>query len=130
MYDETYKVFVKAKVAVQLDEPVAYDINGNDVEINSKEQVGLPSTIRITKPSFILFADETGINTNQKKDGKVGGEKVIVPRGMVPQKLANTSDHRATVLPLISGTGEPVACVVIFEAQQEELGAVQEEKKG
>jgi len=63
-----------------------------------------------------LFLDETGINTNQKDDGHVGGEKFLCLRGTTPKIGCATSDHRCTVIPIVSASGEPVCCVVIFQA--------------
>ncbi len=40
-------------------------------EISYKE--GLLTKFQLTKPEFLLFVDETGFNTNQLNDGRVGG---------------------------------------------------------
>ena len=51
----------------------------------------------------------------KKKDGHVGGTKLIVEAGSVPQTVASDSDHKFTVLPFTSASGEAVCCVVIFQ---------------
>ena len=72
----------------------------------------------ITKPSYILFADESGFSTSQKKDGHVGGEKLVVERGSVAQVMASTTDHKFTLLPFTSASGKAVYCVVIFQSKK------------
>ena len=76
--------------------------------------------IKITTPEWILFADESGFSTAQKKDGHVGGQRYIVERGTVPQTIASTTDHKFTLLPFTSASGEAVCCVVIFQGKQSE----------
>ena len=42
------------------------------------KRLRLAQPIKITKPEWILFADESGFNTSQKKDGHVGGQRFVV----------------------------------------------------
>jgi hypothetical protein len=63
-------------------------------EISTKDIVTV-QPIKITKPEWILFADESGFNTSQKKDGHVGGQKFAVERGTTPQTMASKTDHRS-----------------------------------
>jgi hypothetical protein len=118
MYDSIYKIFEEAGVASHSNVPVAYDFSGRIVQLGSPFQYGLTSNIIVEHADHILFGDETGINTNQLDDGRVGGTRYIVPRGCVPLVQANKSDHRATVLPLTAATGEPVVCAVIFASEK------------
>ena len=53
---------------------------------------------------------------SQKKDGHVGGKKYVVGSGTVPQIESCTNDHKFTLLPITSATGEAVCCVVIFQS--------------
>ncbi len=117
MYDVIYPIFADAGVASRVVEPVAYDISGSLVEVGSPFQYRLPSKIK----DFILFGDETGINTNHLDDGQVGGTRYVVPHGCVPLIKANTSDHLATVLPFKAASGEPVICVVIFVSERKHV---------
>jgi len=64
-----------------------------------------------------MFADETGCNTSQKKDEHVGGTKLIVENGTVPQVMSLDTDHKFTLLPFTSASGEAVCCVVIFQSK-------------
>ena len=73
--------------------------------------------IKITKPEWILFADESGFNTSQKKDGHVGGQKFVVERGTTPQTMASTTDHKFTLLPFTSASGEAVCCAIIYQGK-------------
>lgn len=119
MYNEIYDNFVEAKVAVKRPEPVACDIDGNVV---SEDQIfGKACDIEITHPQFILFADEVGCNTNQKKDGNYGGRKYVVGRSTVPKEVASITDKHFTVLGFTAASGEPVCCVVIFTGARNEI---------
>ena len=78
--------------------------------------------IKITTPEWILFADESGFSTAQKKDRHVGGQ-LYMERGTVTQMIASTTDHKFTLLPFTSASGEAVCCVVIFQGKQSEVQA-------
>ena len=77
--------------------------------------------IQVNHPEYILFADERGCQTNQKQDGNVGNRKYIVEKGTTPQIICSTTDHRFTILPFTSGSGEAVCCVLIFQHKGEEV---------
>lgn len=119
MYDRIYETFVKARVAVKLDKPVSNDIQGNVV--TEDLQYGLPCDTEILHPDYILFADETGCNTNQKKDGHYGGTKYIVGRGTVPKEYACTTDKHFTLMGFTAANGEPVCCVLIFTGEKQDI---------
>ena len=69
-------------------------------------------------PIYLIFVDETGCNTNQLNDGKVGGELYIMPKnvGDAAAPAGATTDIHFTLLPFISGTEEPVLCAIIFKS--------------
>ncbi len=121
MYNAIYSIFADAGVASSMVEPVAYDISGSLVEVGSPFQYGLPCKIIIHHKDFILFGDETGINTNQMDDGQVDGTKYVVPHGCVPLIQANSSEHRANVLPFTAASGDSVICVVIVENKRKHV---------
>jgi hypothetical protein len=70
-------------------------------------------------PEYLPFADETGCNTNQLNNDKVGGEVLIMPKnsdtGTAPMVAA--TDLHFTLLPFISITGIPVLCAIIFKSK-------------
>jgi hypothetical protein len=101
---------------VALDNPVCTDINGKPEDHETK-RFGLAQPIKITKPDWILFADESGFNTSQKKDGHVGGQKFVVERGTAPQIMSSTTDHKFTLLPFTSASGDAVCCAIIFQGK-------------
>jgi hypothetical protein len=72
---------------------------------------------------MFFFFDETGCNTNQKKDGNNGGEKFVCGRGTTPKQKVSTRDKHFTVLGVTAATGEPVLCVVIFASDKEGVSA-------
>ena len=118
MYDIIYDAMVDARVAEKLDAPIFLDEGGR--EVSDEDRFGQLVDTILTKPEYVMFADETGCNTNQKGDGNIAGTKLVVKAGTTPQTMASTSDHRYTLLPFTSATGEAVCCVVIFQSEKEE----------
>ena len=97
MYDSIYNEMVDACIASPQNYPVYTDCNGYKVE--KSERFGMKQNIQINHPDYILFADESGCQTNQKQDGNVGKRKYIVEKGTTPQIICSTTDHRFTILP-------------------------------
>jgi hypothetical protein len=136
MYDVIYDNMVNAGIASKLDQEVFMNADGMvvdnpenkhnfDIIPNSPDRaLGLPCNIKIIHPEYLLFFDETGCNTNQKKDGHNGGQKFGCGRGMTPKQISSTRDRHFTVLGLTAATGEPVLCVVIFTSDKKEGGVV------
>jgi hypothetical protein len=91
--------------------------------VEESERLGLVQEFKIDHADYILFADESGCQTNQKQDGNVGNRKFIVEHGTRPQTICSTADHRFTILPFTSGSGEAVCCVIIFQHKEEEVPA-------
>ncbi len=54
-----------------------------------------------------------GCNTDQLNDGKVWWELFIMPK-----IVGSTTGIHFTVLPFMSGTGEPVLCTIVFKSEQ------------
>jgi hypothetical protein len=115
MYEVIYDEFVDANVAIATP-PYFTDAEGKIVD--ESDRYGHAQTIKITKPDWILMADESGFSTSQKKDGHVGGQRLVVENGTVPQTMACTTDHKFTLLPFTSASGQAVCCVVIFQGKQ------------
>jgi hypothetical protein len=63
--------------------------------------------------------DETGCNTNQLNDGRVGGELFVLPKmdNEAGLPIGSTTDLHFTVLGFISSTGEAVMCAIIFKSE-------------
>ena len=106
MYECIYEEMIDAHVASRRENPVYTDREGNEVE--EHERFGFAQEMKINHPDYILFADESGCQTNQKQDGNVGNRKYIVEQGTRPQIICSTLDHRFTILPFTSGSGEAV----------------------
>ena len=104
MYDIIYNELAEARVAINFDEPMFIDRNGREVE--EDKRFGLKQDMKITHPHYIMFANETGCNTSQKKDGHVGGTNFIVEHGTVPQVMLSDTDHRFILLPFTSASDE------------------------
>jgi hypothetical protein len=107
MYENVYETMVEAGIAEVVEEAIQHE-------------AGLPTKYKLTRPEYLIFVDETGCNTNQLNDGKVGGELFIMPKnvGDAAAPAGATTDIHFTVLPFISGTGEPVLCAIIFKSEQ------------
>ena len=60
---------------------------------------------------------QKGFSTSQKKDGHVGGQKLVVESRTVPQTMTSTTDHKFTMLPFTSASEEAVCCAVIFQSK-------------
>ncbi len=71
----------------------------------------------------MMFADESGFSTSQKKDGHVGGQTFVVESGTIPQIVASTTDHKFCLLPFTSATGKAVCCIIIFQSKQDGVPA-------
>jgi hypothetical protein len=112
MYSLVYKEMVAAGVATQLDEPIYFD-KVNNIVGEGDEHFGTLSDVQVTDPSYILFVDETGSNTNMRKD-KVGSKRVIAEKGFSGEVQAISTDLRYTTMGFTAATGEPVMCCVIF----------------
>ena len=106
MYQNIYEHMVEAGIAEYVEDAIKYD-------------TGLETHYKFTHPEYLLFVDETGCNTNQLNDGKVGGELYLMPKnsGDAAAPAGATTDLHFTVLPFISGTGEPVLCAIIFKSE-------------
>jgi hypothetical protein len=131
MYDVDYRNMVLPKIAVDLPEKVFIDANGKVVENNEgllyfdfnsnhpNSPLGLPCDSKLIHPEYLLFFDETGCNTNQKKDGYFGGQKFACGKGMTPKQICSTRDRHFSVLGLTASTGDSVLCVVIFASEKQ-----------
>jgi hypothetical protein len=65
MYEYIYEEMVDAQIASPRENPVYMDRTGNEVE--GSERFGLAQELKIDYPDYILFADESGCQTNQSR---------------------------------------------------------------
>ena len=119
MYEDIYEEMIDAHIALQHENPVYTDREGNEVE--EHERFGLAQEMKIDHPDYILFVDKSGCETNQKQGRNVGNRKYIVEQGTRPQLICNTLDHRFTILPFTSSSGEAVCCMLIFQHKKDEV---------
>jgi hypothetical protein len=96
-----------------LGNPSFYELNRSGDIVDEALKFGEPCDIEILHPDYILFGNETGCNTLQKKDGHEGGTKYICAPDQVPKTSCITTDHRFTVLPIT----KPMVCIVIFQGK-------------
>jgi hypothetical protein len=118
MYNNIYPLLVDSGVAKELDEEVMLDIDGNVVHDKS-QMYGHPTRYLITDPDNILFFDETGCNTNQKKDAHIGQQKFVMGTGGGGQgRAACTTDVPFTCIPFVSASGATVMCAIILKSKK------------
>jgi hypothetical protein len=91
MCDVIYNQMVRTGVACLRDAPGFLDRYGNIVE--EEEKCGEAVDLEIIHPDYILFGDETGCNTSQKKDGHEAGTKYVIGCGQVPRTWSVMTDH-------------------------------------
>ena len=118
MYDIIYNVM--GEVCIASKRPVPVYTNREGKEVGEGERFGFKQDIKIDHPHYLIFGDESGCRTNQKKDGHVGGTTHIVKRGTVPQTVCSVNDHAFTILPFTSASGGVVCCVVIFSSNNDD----------
>ncbi len=63
MYEVIYNEMVDTRIAVTLQNPIFIDVNGKPKDDKAK-RFGLKRNIKITKPKWILFANESEFNTS------------------------------------------------------------------
>ena len=56
-----------------------------------------------------------------KSDGNAHNLKSLCKRGTNPHTLTATSEHRATVLPIVNGNGDPVCCAIIYASKKDKV---------
>mmetsp|Transcript_1965 Transcript_1965/g.2674 ORF Transcript_1965/g.2674 Transcript_1965/m.2674 type:complete len:192 (-) Transcript_1965:606-1181(-) len=113
MYDMVYGHLVTSGIAEKLQQPLWVNSYGSFV-LSQSDAAGLKTEHIMKHPEYIVFVDEVGNNTNMKKDGAVGGEKVFKHVGEKVSMTASVADTHFTVLGFTAGTGEPIMCAVIF----------------
>lgn len=118
MYSKIYENMIHAGIAEKFEKETYLDRNNQPVDDDSPLKFGDKTDVNILFPEYILFFDETGCNTSQKKDGHVGGEKFLVERGTTPKIHSSTRDQHFTVLGVTNARGDPILAVVIFASER------------
>ena len=67
---------------------------------------------------MVLFVDEVGNNTSQKKYGNIGGEKFVVENNQWALIWSSYSDSHFTILGFMTVSGTPVCCVIILACME------------
>jgi hypothetical protein len=80
MYDLVYAKMVHCGVALKLDAPVFFNKNNEIINPLDENKTGCLSNVQVIDPSYVLFADKTGLSTNMKLY-KQGNIKVISETG-------------------------------------------------
>jgi hypothetical protein len=118
MYDNIELALIESGNAVPYSSPVHMDVHGNIVDDESLA-FGNQVTVNILRRDNVFCMDETGDNTNGKKDGKKGGEKMVCATSQTPRDLVGTKDAHYTIVPITNLYGECVMVVVIFPGKTE-----------
>jgi hypothetical protein len=78
MYRDMYFHMVQIKITTKLDKDRAFDAAGNFCD--DKDAQGRKSKNKMDHPEKVMFVDETGADTNQGKDGNIGGIKMLTTK--------------------------------------------------
>jgi len=120
MYNNVYARMIEAGVAVKLESKVWFNKDCDIVESKEDGGIGLMSDVQLVHPEYVVFVDETGVNTNQKADGAVGDQKFVVGKHQEDVGLCGaTTDIHFTVLVFTAATGQPIMCSVIMKSEQD-----------
>ena len=121
MYNCIYDKLVEAGVAEKSSAPYPYDAEGYLLEsADDTNLLGVPTRYRLTDPDWLLFVDETGANTNMKKDGRIGQKTYIVGQNQGETgRQGAANDIHFTTLVFQAATGDPVLCGVILKSNRE-----------
>ena len=117
MFNQFERFLLESGNAVKFPEPVHMDRRGRIVE-DEKDGYGRKVPIDITRPQNVFVYDETGDNTHGKDDSNNGGEKVVVPAGVIPKQLVSIKNAHFTVVPVNNLLGELVFVTLIFKGDK------------
>ena len=120
MYDCIYGKLEEGGIIEGLESPVLMNKAGDIVDTEDGAY-GLPVEFNLKWPHLVNFMDETGCDTNQKKDGQIGRSHYITEKGRRVELQAITSDVRWTVLPIHNARGEAVCCVIMFQSDAKNI---------
>jgi hypothetical protein len=117
MYSHIYPAMVQSGVAIELDEEVMVTAEGNITDVQTKSW-GRKTKYLLTRPELLMFVDEVGSNTSQKKDGNIGGQTFIVHKTQRALLRSSHADCHFTVLGFTNALGEPICCVIIIAGKE------------
>ena len=115
MYKHIIDEMVDAGLAVELDEPVWMNRDGNICP--EHEAFGCKVHHKVIHPELCFCGDEVGGNISMKGDGHHGGELLLAEKGTIAQRKSSTRNRKFTLIGLTSFTGDPVMCVIIIEGK-------------
>ena len=107
MYHQTYDALVKSRIAIELEDNIFLEKEGQTVLGNGVDIVVNVTKYKIFLPGFQLRAVKVVSNTNTKKY-KVLKEKTLCHSDNHPHQIASSSDHHYTTLEFTSGGDQPV----------------------
>lgn len=100
MCDCIHNWLAEEGIAKKLDAPIWMDKDGNEVDSEEKA-CGCKVECDPLFPESMCFLDETGCNTNQKKDGQHGGETHLGEAETSRASIPAASQHlHFTLLPV------------------------------
>ena len=80
MYLLVYKAMEEDRLAFPFPFLVLMNKQGNIVHLPD-DGYGLPVDLKVRDPSYVIFSNEGGNNTNMKCDNQIGGEKKMIAKG-------------------------------------------------
>jgi len=117
MYNYIYPAMVESGIAIELQEEVMVTVEGNITE-DPTNIWGRKTKYLLTRPELLLFVDEVGSNTLQKKDGNIGGQTYVVHQTQQALLRSSHADCHFTVLVFTNAHGDPICCVIIIAGKE------------
>lgn len=115
-----YDIYIQARIAKKLKFPFQMDKEGNVVKSKAK-QYGELYNIQNIHLDYILFANKTGCNTNQKNDKNIAGIQYLIQKGQFAKMFLIQSNHTFRLFLIIAATGEPVIYIIILQAKSNNI---------
>jgi hypothetical protein len=84
VYDGVYSGMVSAGIAVEIDQEIMYDKNG-EITTDESNIYGRPTKFKLTIPEYLHFVNKTGCNTNTKDDRYADSQLFVLPIDMEVQ---------------------------------------------
>ena len=114
MYDGIYQELYEAGVASKYEGDGVRKNESGDIVPNREQALDRKCLYNVTHPSYLLFVDEVGSNTNMTNDKNKGGEQYVCERGTVPRQQESNTDIHFTCLGFTNACGEAVMCGIII----------------
>jgi hypothetical protein len=92
MYDVIYDNMLFTGISKELDSSILMDEKGYEVDFEDPKNVDISCDIKVLHTDLNLLVNEIGCNTNQRKDGHIGGTKYAVEKYTIPNGFCSITN--------------------------------------